>query len=228
MAKNLLKTIICFILILSLSACSPVETVSGWIDSFMSLFPNDIEATIGNNIKDEDHVMILSTGYVNTLKNESYHIVYHLDDGREVSLATNGTRYASTYQSRVPSFEGEEVPSEHIVLSKDIYYWVDDNAKTLYKVNPANYEAFPIEIETSGISFSSSGDTTWNGMNVTYETYSTDSGKITFYYSSKIICGMLIEQDKTYELKNVTSIDKYYSSSFIALPSAYTVVDAWK
>lgn len=237
MNKKICTFLLSLILVLSLSACSPAETVSGWIDSLMSLFPNDIEATLGKTAKEENHVMILSTGYVNMLKDGSYHIVYHLDDGRAVSLASNGIRCASSYDEYIktsdePEIDAEgnvvEIPREHIVLSDGIYYWVDDSAMVLYKVNPANYLACPVSIDASGIAFSSYGDTTWNGKQVRYETYTTDSGPITFYYENKQITGIAVDQEQKAELCDVTSIDKYYSSSFIALPSTYSIVDAWQ
>lgn len=235
MHKNLLRIITALLLVTVLCSCSPAETVSGWIDDLTTIIPNDIEAVLANDTTDESHEFNLSEGYVNMLKNGSYHITYHLDDGREVSIVSNGTRWGSSYDEYVSDKKktddnGNEipVPQEHIILSDGIYYWVDDAAQILYKVNPANYDAMPIPIGVSNIKLSKKGETERNGKNVKYEEYTCTEGSITFYYENLIITSIVINQEGNFELNDVTAIDKYYSSSFLALPSSYEIIDAWR
>lgn len=241
MVKKILSVFIPLLLLFSLSSCSPAEAVSNWISNLTDLLPNDVETVIGtkDNV-DENHEMTLSEGYVNMFKNGSWHISYTLEDGRIASIGSNGIRYASTYDESLESPKGEiqidengneiepVIPQEHIVLNEEKYYWVDDNNSILYIVNPANYLAYPIEISAKNISLSEKGETDFNGKKCTYEKYKTDNGPITFYYSKLILCGITIEQNGTFTLKDIVAFDKYIGPEFFLLPDTYTIQDAWK
>lgn len=245
MTKKLLAAIICAALLLGLSGCSGAEGVGSWLDRITSgagdIIPNDVELILGQLTGKEEpqetHEILFSEGYVNMLKSDNYFIVYHLADGTEVQFGCNGVRSGSSYpdeagvvDSQPEEGEGEAEqaqPMEHIVLSNGIYYYVDDAQKKLFTVNPANYKAVPFDISVEGIAYQGAGEETVDGKTCRTETYTTDSGNITFYFENAALYAMSVEQDDGHMLSNITSFNKYLDSTLVTLPSSYSVVQYW-
>ena len=243
MAKKIMAATLCLALVLSLSGCSFAETVGNWLDRLGDLIPNDVELVIGQLTGREEvtaeHEIIFSEGYVNMLKNGTYHIIYYLSDGTEVEIGSNGLRYGSTYpepaemEDTEPQYDEDgnpvepPIPHEHIVLSEGIYYYIDDNQAKMFTVNPANYKAVPIEISTENIAYSGSGEANFGGKNCRYEKYTTDAGNITFYYYEAVLTGMVVEQGGTHTIENITAFNTYVNSSLVSMPSTYQVVQYW-
>lgn len=245
MTKKLLAAIICAALLLGLSGCSGAEGVGSWLDRITSgagdIIPNDVELILGQLTGKEEpqetHEILFSEGYVNMLKSDNYFIVYHLADGTEVQFGCNGVRSGSSYpdeagvvDSQPDEGDGEAEqaqPKEHIVLSNGIYYYVDDAQKKLFTVNPANYKAVPFNISVEGIAYQGAGEEAVDGKTCRTETYSTDSGNITFYFENAALYAMSVEQDGGHMLSNITSFNKYLDSTLVTLPSSYSVVQYW-
>ena len=245
MTKKLLAAIICAALLLGLSGCSGAEGVGSWLDRITSgagdIIPNDVELILGQLTGKEEpqetHEILFSEGYVNMLKSDNYFIVYHLADGTEVQFGCNGVRSGSSYpdeagvvDSQPDEGDGEAEqaqPTEHIVLSNGIYYYVDDAQKKLFTVNPANYKAVPFDISVEGIAYQGAGEETVDGKTCRTETYTTDSGNITFYFENAALYAMSVEQDDGHMLSNITSFNKYLDSTLVTLPSSYSVVQYW-
>lgn len=243
MAKKILAAFLCAAMLLAFSGCSPAETISGWLDEASALIPNDIELIIaqltGMEVETENHEIILSEGYVNMLKSGTYNMVYVLSDGTEVMYGSNGIRTGSSYPepaelvSSEPEYDEEgnliepEIPHEHIVLFEGIYYYIDDDQKKMFTVNPAEYKAVPFEISAENIAFSSAGNETFNGKNCRFERYSTAKGDVTFYYENTVLCGMVIAQGENVVLENVTAFNKYLNPSLVAMPDSYIIVQHW-
>ena len=74
MAKRIFAVLLCAIMLVSFSGCSPAEKISTWLDDVSALIPNDIELIIaqilGTETETEEHEIVFSEGYVNMLKNE--------------------------------------------------------------------------------------------------------------------------------------------------------------
>lgn len=245
MTKKLLAAIIYAALLLGLSGCSGAEGVGSWLDRITSgagdIIPNDVELILGQLTGKEEpqetHEILFSEGYVNMLKSDNYFIVYHLADGTEVQFGCNGVRSGSSYpdeagvvDSQPDEGDGEAEqaqPTEHIVLSNGIYYYVDDAQKKLFTVNPANYKAVPFDISVEGIAYQGAGEETVDGKTCRTETYTTDSGNITFYFENAALYAMSVEQDGGHMLSNITSFNKYLDSTLVTLPSSYSVVQYW-
>ena len=72
MAKRILSVLLCAVMLVSFSGCSPAETISGWLDEASGLIPNDVEMIIsqilGTETETEEHEIFFSEGYVNMLK----------------------------------------------------------------------------------------------------------------------------------------------------------------
>ena len=101
MAKRILSVLLCAVMLVSFSGCSPAETISGWLDEASGLIPNDVEMIIsqilGTETETEAHEIYFSEGYVNMLKNGTYYMTYVLSDGTEVMQGSNGLRSGSSY-----------------------------------------------------------------------------------------------------------------------------------
>lgn len=246
MKKRFLTVLLALLLALSLTACSPAEVVGGWLDKLTEnmdgLIPNDVELMIaqltGQAIEEEEHEILFSEGCVNVLKSGVFHITYHLEDGTEVELGSNGIRVGSSYPEPSEGSgevtydeEGNEippvVPTEHLVLKDSVYYYVDDAQSKLFTVNPANYKAVPFSIATGNIALAATGTESFDGKSCRFERYSTDSGNLTFYYENGTLSGLVVEQSGTHTLYNVTAFDKYLNPALVSMPSGYTVVQYW-
>ena len=243
MAKRILSVLLCAVMLVSFSGCSPAETISGWLDEASGLIPNDVEMIIsqilGTETETEAHEIYFSEGYVNMLKTGIYNMTYVLADGTEVMYGSNGVRTGSSYpepselENTEPQYDENgnliepEIPHEHIVLYEGIYYYVDDNQAKLFTVNPENYKAVPFEISTDNIKLSSAGNETFAGKNCRFERYTTSAGDITFYFESTVLCGMKIEQGETVVLENITAFNKYLNPSLVSMPDSYKLVEYW-
>ncbi len=243
MAKRIFSALICAVMLLTFTACSPAETISGWFDDLSGLIPNDIELIIsqilGTEIESEPHEIILSEGYVNMLKNGTYYMVYTLADGTEVMHGSNGLRTGSSYPEPA-ELEGVEpqydengnviepgIPHEHIVLYNGIYYYIDDNQAKMFTVNPANYKAVPFEIATSNIKLTATGNESFGGKDCRFERYSATEGDITFYYENTVLYGMKIDQGQSITVENITAFNKYLNPTLTAMPENYQTVQYW-
>lgn len=242
MTKRILTLGACLLLLFSLSACSPAEAVGDWLGKIAAgsgdLLPNDVEALIGRLFGKKEETQAqetdLSEGYVNMLKHGTYHMTYTLADGTLVEAGSNGLHTGSTYpeSNETPEAQYDEngelieqtVPMEHIVLSEGVYYYVDDSAATLYVVNPDNYKAVPFEIKTTNIAFAQRGTEDVGGESLYFEEYSTDDGSIFFYYNVATLVQIKVEQGDGYTFTNIVTFNKYLSSTLVALPSTYAVV----
>lgn len=246
MKKRLLTILSALLLALCLTACSAAEIIGGWLDGLTEdmdgLIPNDVELMIaqltGQVMETEEREILFSEGCVNILKSGTYHIVYHLEDGTEVQLGSNGIRTGSSYPEPAEATgemiydeEGNEIgpviPNEHIVLKDGIYYYVDDDQSKLFTVNPANYKAVPIRISVENIALAATGTESFDGKNCRFERYTTAAGDLIFYYDNGALCGLAIGQDGIHTLYDVTSFDKYLNPALVAMPSGYTVVNYW-
>ncbi len=243
MAKKIISLLLCGIMLISFTGCSPAETISGWFDEIEALIPNDIELIIsqilGTEIEKEPHEIILSEGYVNMLKSGTYNMVYNLADGTEVMHGSNGLRIGSSYpepseaEQTEPEYDDEgnliepDIPQEHIVLFEGIYYYIDDAKSTMFTVNPENYKAVPFEIYTDGIKLSATGTESFSGKDMRFERYSTDKGDITFYYENTVLRGMKISQGSEIVIENITAFNKYLNPSLTAMPESYKIVNYW-
>ncbi len=243
MIKRILLVLLSLIMLLTLSACSPAETVSGWLDDLETLIPNDVELIIsqilGTETEPEPHEIILSEGYVNMLKSGTYFMTYTLADGTEVLHGSNGVRIGSSYpepaelESTEPEYDDEgnliepEIPHEHIVLFEGIYYYIDDNQSKMFTVNPANYKAVPFEISTANIKLSATGSDNFGGQNCRFERYTTSDGDITFYFVNTVLYGMKISQGSEIVIENITAFNKYLNPSLTAMPETYKIVQYW-
>ena len=246
MKKRLLILFTALLLALCLTACSPAETIGGWLDKLTEnmdgLIPNDVELMIaqltGQTIETEEREILFSEGCVNILKSGIYHIVYHLEDGTEVQLGSNGIRVGSSYPEPAEATgemiydeEGNEIgpviPNEHIVLKDGIYYYVDDAQAKLFTVNPENYKAVPLSISVENITLASTGTESFDGKNCRFERYRTTAGDLIFYFDNGSLCGLSIGQNGIHTLYNVTAFDKYLNPALVSLPSGYTVVQYW-
>lgn len=244
MLKKLIAALACLLMIAGLSGCSGAESVGSWLDKITDgagdIIPNDIELIIGQltgrEEETEPHEILFSQGYANMLESDNYYIVYHLEDGTEVEFGYNGVRAGSSYPEPDELAETEtqyddegneiepEIPCEHIVLSNGTYYYVDDNQKKLFTVNPAKYKATPFEIQVEGMAFSSAGDTQFNGKNCRFEKYTTNSGDITFYFENGALYALTVEQEESHTMLDITAFNKYLDSTLVLLPESYTVV----
>ena len=243
MAKKILAALLCAAMLVCFSGCSPAETVSGWFDDLSTLIPNDVELIIAQILGMEeevtDHEMIISEGYVNMLKNGTYYMSYVLADGTEVMHGCNGVRTGSSYPEPAelegvePEYDADgnliepEIPHEHIVLYKDVYYYIDDNQSKMFTVNPAEYKAVPFEISTANIVLASTGSETFSGKNCRYEKYSTTDGDITFYFENTVLCGMVIDQGENIVIENITAFNKYLNPTLVSMPESYKIVQHW-
>ncbi len=243
MTKRILSVLLCAIMLISFTGCSPAETISGWLDELGDLIPNDVELIIsqilGTETEKEPHEMILSEGYANMLKSGTYNMVYTLSDGTEVMFGTNGVRTGSSYpepaemKETEPEYDEEgnpiepEIPHEHIVLYEGVYYYIDDDQAKMFTVNPENYKAVPFNISTANLAFTASGSESFGGEDCRFERYSTSDGDITFYFVNNLIYGMKIEQGPGYVLEGITAFNKYLNPSLVAMPEAYKVVEYW-
>lgn len=244
MLKKLLAVLACLLLMAGLSGCSGAESVGSWLDKITDgagdIIPNDVELILGQlagkEEETEPHEVLFSQGYASMLESDSYYIVYHLEDGTEVELGFNGVRAGSSYPepeelaNTEPQYDDEgneiepEIPCEHIILSNGIYYYVDDNQKKLFTVNPAKYKAVPFEISAEGMTFAAAGDTELNGRSCRFEKYTTDSGNITFYFENATLYAMTAEQGESHTLLDITAFNKYLDSTLVLMPESYTVV----
>lgn len=243
MAKKILSALLCAVMLISFSGCSPAETVSGWLDNVSALIPNDVELIIaqlfGTEINTEEHDIVFSEGYVNMLKNGTYCLRYTLSDGTEVTYGSNGIRTGSTYPEYVNSASSEpqydengneitvSVPQEHIVLSNGTYYYIDDAQAKMFTVNPDNYKAVPFEISTDNISLSAIGEENFGDKLCHFERYSTSNGDITFYFDSTVLFGLKVEQGETVVIENIITFTKYLNHSLVSMPDSYTIVQYW-
>lgn len=243
MAKKILAAVLCAVMLVAFSGCSPAETISGWLDDISDLIPNDIELIVsqifGMEIEKEEHEIIFSEGYANMLESGTYNMVYTLADGTEVMHGSNGVRTGSSYpepaemKETEPQFDSEgnliepEIPHEHIVLYEGIYYYIDDDQAKMFTVNPADYKAVPFEISTENIKLAAVGDETFGGKNCRFERYSTMDGDITFYFENTVLYGMVIAQGETITIENITAFNKYLNPSLVAMPDSYKIVEYW-
>ena len=243
MAKRIISALLCGAMLLVFSGCSPAETISSWVDEASALIPNDIEAIIaqitGTEPEKEEHEIIFSEGYVNMLKNGTYYLEYALDDGTQVLYGTNGVRIGTSYPepAELDSTDVEydedgnpiqpEIPHEHIVLYEGIFYYIDDNQSKMFTVNPANYKVVPYEISVNGIKLSAAGTETFDGKSCRFERYTTNDGNLTFYFENTVLCGILVEQEETVTIKNITAFNKYLNPSLVSMPESYKIVRYW-
>ncbi len=243
MIKRVLCVLISGIMLLTFSACSPAETVSGWFEELEDLIPNDVELIIsqilGTETELEPHEIYYSEGYVNMLKNGTYFMTYTLSDGTEVLHGSNGVRTGSSYPEPAelegvePEYDENgnliepEIPHEHIVLFEGIYYYIDDDQSKMFTVNPANYKAVPFEISTAGIKLSAAGDESFSGKTMRFERYTTNDGDITFYFENAVLKGLKISQGSEIVIENITAFNKYLNPSLTAMPDAYQIVQYW-
>lgn len=243
MAKRILAALLCTVMLVSFSGCSPAETVGGWLDNLGALIPNDIELIIsqllGTGNGESDHEIYFSTGYANMLKNGTYNITYVLSDDTEVIYGSNGVRTGTSYPESVESTNSEpqydengneivsDVPREHIVLFEGTYYYIDDAQSKMFTVNPDNYKAVPFEISTEGMKLSSTGNESFGGKDCRFERYTTNDGDITFYFDNTVIYGLKVEQGQTVSIENITAFNKYLNHSLVSMPDSYTIVEYW-
>ena len=243
MAKRILAALLCAIMLVSFYGCSPAETISGWLDEASALIPNDIELIIaqilGTETETEDHEIIFSEGYVNMLKNGTYNMTYVLSDGTEVFQGSNGVRTGSSYpepaelEGTEPQYDEDgneiepKIPHEHIVLFEGTYYYIDDDQKKMFTVDPGNYKAVPFEISADNIKLIATGDETFSGKNCRFERYSTSEGDITFYFENTVLCGMKVDQGANIVIENITAFNKYLNPSLVSMPETYKIVEYW-
>lgn len=243
MAKRFFAALLCAIMLVSFSGCSPAETISGWLDDVSALIPNDVELIIaqilGTETEKEEHEIIFSEGYVNMLKTGTYYMVYTLSDGTEVMHGSNGVRTGSSYPEPAELKDTEvkydengnaiepEIPHEHIVLSEGTYYYIDDNQSKMFTVNPENYKAVPFEIYVSNIRLIATGNESFGGRNCRFERYTTSEGEITFYFENTVLYGMTVNQGKNITVENITAFNKYLNPSLVSMPESYKIVEYW-
>ena len=243
MAKKILAALLCCIMLLVFSGCSPAEKISGWLEEASALIPNDIELIIaqltGTETETEEHEIFFSEGYVNMLKSGTFYMSYILSDGTEVMHGSNGVRIGTSYpepaelEGTEPQYDENgneiepEIPHEHIVLSEGIYYYIDDDQAKMFTVNPENYKAVPFEISVNNIKLTASGEETFGGKNCRFERYTTSEGDITFYFDNTVLFGMKISQGETVIIENITAFNKYLNPSLVAMPDSYAIVQYW-
>ncbi len=243
MAKKILAALLCAVMLVSFSGCSPAETISGWLDEASTLIPNDIEMIIsqilGTETEQEEHEIIFSEGYVNMLKNGTYYMTYVLSDGTEVMHGSNGVRTGSSYpepaelESTEPQYDSDgnliepEIPHEHIVLYNGTYYYIDDDQAKMFTVNPENYKAVPFEISVENIKLTATGSETFANKNCRFERWTTTDGDITFYFENTVLCGMTVNQGETVVIENIIAFNKYLNPSLVSMPDSYKIVEYW-
>ncbi len=243
MAKRILAALICAVMLISFSGCSPAEAISGWLDEASALIPNDVEMIIaqilGTETETEEHEIIFSEGYVNMLKTGTYYMAYVLSDGTEVMYGSNGVRTGSSYPEPAelegvePQYDENgneiepEIPHEHIVLFGGTYYYIDDDQMKMFTVNPDNYKAVPFEISANNIKLTATGSESFAGKNCRFERYNTSEGDITFYFENTVLYGMKIEQGKTVVIENITAFNKYLNPALVSMPETYKIVEYW-
>ena len=243
MAKRILAALICAIMLVSFSGCSPAEKISGWLDEASALIPNDVELIIaqilGTETETEEHEIIFSEGYVNMLKTGTYFMTYLLDDGTEVMHGSNGVRTGSSYpepaelKETEPEYDADgnliepEIPHEHIVLFEGTYYYIDDNQSKMFTVDPKNYKAVPFEISADGIRLIATGNESFGGKNCRFERYATSDGELTFYFENTVLFGIAVNQGENIAIKNITAFNKYLNPSLASMPDSYKIVQYW-
>ena len=243
MAKRFLAALLCALMLVFFTGCSPAETISGWLDDAGALIPNDVELIIaqilGTEPEAEEHEIFFSEGYVNMLKSGTYYMSYLLADGTEVMYGSNGVRTGTSYpepaelENVEPQYDENgneiepEIPHEHIVLFEGTYYYIDDDQAKMFTVNPENYKAVPFEISADNIALSAAGNESFGGKNCRFERYTTSEGNITFYFENTVLCGMKIEQGQTVVLENITAFNKYLNPVLVSMPESYKIVEYW-
>ena len=243
MAKKILAALLCAIMLVFFTGCSPAEKISGWLDDVSTLIPNDVELIIaqilGTETETEEHEIIFSEGYVSMLENGTYYMSYVLSDGTEVMYGSNGVRTGSSYPEPAelegvePEYDENgneiepEIPHEHIVLFEGTYYYIDDDQMKMFTVDPNNYKAVPFEISANNIKLTATGNETFANKNCRFERWNTTEGDITFYFENTVLCGMKIEQGNTVVLENITAFNKYLNPSLVSMPESYKIVEYW-
>ena len=243
MAKKILAALLCCIMLLVFSGCSPAEKISGWLEEASALIPNDVELIIaqliGTETETEEHEIFFSEGYVNMLKSGTFYMSYILSDGTEVMYGSNGVRIGTSYPEPAelegiePQYDENgneiepEIPHEHIVLFEGIYYYIDDDQAKMFTVNPENYKAVPFEISVNNIKLTASGEESFGGKNCRFERYTTSEGDITFYFDSTVLFGIKINQGETVIIENITAFNKYLNPSLVSMPDSYAIVQYW-
>lgn len=216
--KKIVSAILTLILICLLcTGCSFTEGLSdglhGFIEDVSALIPNDLEYLLasftGNKTENPLEDTVFSTGYVNMMKSDKFHMVYSLTpDGEEIEYGLSDNKIGTR-------------ADVHIILEDDSFYLINDELQNASAIDPASYPSAPFRFNLENITYVSSGEDSLDGKALSYEDYSAAGGSVRFWFSGSLLYAIEVSNGANNQIIYVLSMDKWVPSDLVTIPANY-------